>query len=162
MIRNASDKNASRLPAAWRTTQLALARVSGLQLERELSSHFGERTEAIHYAPLDVAALSNGLPNKYSIPLRRLLVVMYHNQLQQLLQEMNKAEPDAMRQKGVLERMIEPLQQYSNATPVWKDFRSGLADQLLANAVEAVRSNGTELDPIRACLRVMQAYAYSC
>jgi hypothetical protein len=89
-------------------------------LERELSSHFGEWPEAVHYVPLGVAALSNGLPNKYSIPLRRLLVVMYHNQLQQLLQEINEAGPDAVRQKVVLERMIEPLQQYSNAKPAWK------------------------------------------
>ena len=96
----------SALPPAWRTIQLALARVLLLPIKP------GEKS----CEPCN--DLVDGLPYRYNPSLKKLLMVVLYHQVQALVEEMNSAGADAAKQKDILMRLAEPLQRYSSSDPI--------------------------------------------
>ena len=96
-----SGVQGSALPPAWRPVQLALARVLSLPIRP------GEKTCE------PCTELVDGLPSRYNPSLKKLLMVIYYHQVQELVGEMNNAGPDTKKQKEILGKLAEPLRLYS-------------------------------------------------
>ena len=91
----------SALPPAWRPVQLALARVLSLPIKPgDIACEPG--TEFVY-----------GSPSRYNPSLRKLLMVLYYHQVQELVGEMNSAGADSKKQGEILGKLAEPLQRYS-------------------------------------------------
>ena len=93
---------AAALPPAWRAVQLALAKALSLPI------HAGENG-----AREPCTEIVDGLPYRYNHSLKKLLVVLYYHQVQELVGEMNTAGADAEKQREILRKLAVPLQQYS-------------------------------------------------
>lgn len=91
------------LPAAWRTTQLALAQILGLPLKLDEVA-----PQLSHDIGIHTGTSQHGAPEA----LQQLLVIMYHCKLQQLVIEMDNAGVDVAQQRNILDRMVEPLSRY--------------------------------------------------
>ena len=96
-----SGVQGSALPPAWRPVQLALARVLSLPIKP------GAKTCE------PCTELVDGLPTRYNPSLKKLLMVMYYHQVQQLVGEMNSAGVDTKKQEEILGKLAEPLRRYS-------------------------------------------------
>lgn len=95
----------SHLPKAWHLTQSALARAFGFSFGFSLE-------KGMHSLP-SKKFLTNSLRNTDKTVLKELLVVLYHYQIERLIQEMKEAGTNIERQQDNLGRMAEPLQRYS-------------------------------------------------
>ena len=93
----------SALPPAWRPVQLALARALSLPIK------LGEN----YHQPS--TELVDGRPSRYNPSLKKLLMVLYYHQVQELVGEMNSAGADTKKQRDVLGKLAEPLQRYSKS-----------------------------------------------
>ena len=98
----------SRLPEAWRTTQLALARgikVSWIKrgcqdaVKDTSCDLIGDDTDSLNGA------------------LKDLLTTLYYHQLVQLVGEVDDAGADVNKQRSILAKMAEPLRRYSKFYP---------------------------------------------
>ena len=131
-----SDVQDPALPPAWRPVQLALARVLSLSIEKG-----GKRCEP-HKELVD------GLPYRHNASLKKLLMVLYYHQVQELVGKMDNAGADTKSQIAILGELAEPLQRYSKylSCPtlcIW------ILIAIPAEAVEAVGAHPFELDPVR-------------
>ena len=90
------------LPPAWRPVQLALARSLSLPVQP------GQDPREPYTEIVD------GLPHRYNRRLKKLLMVLYYHQVQELVGEMYSAGADTQKQKDILRKLAEPLQRYSN------------------------------------------------
>ena len=99
-----SGVQGSALPPAWRPVQLALARVLSLPIKP------GEMTCQPCFDIVD------GLPDRYNPSFKKLLMVLYYYQVQELVREMNSAGTDTKKQREILGKLVEPLQRYSKFT----------------------------------------------
>lgn len=92
---------ASALPPAWRSVQLALARILSLPIESSENTYepctenFGRH------------------PHSENLGLKKLLMVLYYHQVWKLVGEMNSAGADSKKQEEILGKLAEPLQRYS-------------------------------------------------
>ena len=93
----------SALPPAWRPVQLALARALWLDIKP------GEKTCN------PCTELVDGLPDRYNSSLKKLLMVLYYHQVQELVGEMNSAGTDTRKQREILGKLAESLQRYSKS-----------------------------------------------
>ena len=103
---------AAALPPAWRAVQLALARALSLPIhagENDAGKNDAGENDA-HEPCTDIV---DGLPHRYNHSLKKLLVVLYYHQVQELVGEMNTAGADTERQQDILRELAVPLQQYS-------------------------------------------------
>lgn len=96
-----SGVQGSALPPAWRPVQLALARALSLPIKP------GEKTCE------PCTELVDGLPYRYNPSLKKLLMVLYYHQVQELVEEMSSVGADTKKQREILRKLAEPLQRYS-------------------------------------------------
>lgn len=105
-----SGVQGSALPPAWRPVQLALARALWLDIQP------GEKT------CMPCTELVDGLPDRYNPSLKKLLMVLYYHQVQELVVEMNSVGADTKKQKDILTRLAEPLQRYSKSISLLNSY----------------------------------------
>ena len=89
------------LPPAWRAVQLALARALSLPI------YPGENAGEPYTEIVD------GHPYRYNHSLKKLSMVLYYHQVQELVGEMDTAGADTKKQREILGKLAEPLQRYS-------------------------------------------------
>ena len=129
----------SALPPAWRPVQLALARVLSLPIK------LGEKTCE------PCTELVDGLPDRYNPSLKKLLMVLYYHQIQELVGEMSCAGADTKKQKEILRKLAKPLHRYSKYISLSTSYVL-VINSLPAEAVEAAGAHPFESDPIRRSL----------
>ena len=96
----------SPLPLGWRPVQLALARFLSLPIEPGEMT-FEPCTEIVDW---DL--------HRDNSSLKKLLMVLYYHQVQELVGEMNSAGADSKKQREILGKVAEPLQRFSKYIPL--------------------------------------------